>query len=998
MKSGLLMGAACGAAIVSGYTVPAFAQEEADQAAPAPTTPETIVITGSFIRGTPEDAALPVDVFNSEELAQSGVTSPLEFIKELPSVGSVLGETNQFDGSAQGSQGQGSINLRGLGPTRTLVLLDGKRTLQAPGQGYSDTNFIPLFALERVEILKDGAAATYGSDAIAGVSNFITRSNFTGVELDGDWTFIDGSDDNYTLSGLVGLDFADGTGNFMLGAGWQHRSELPSIARDFVFPGYEENNSGYSALAAPGQFLITYLGAEGLDSRVVQEEGCEQVGGTSLPFSIPLPPSISTPETACQFSYVPFDNLIEEEDRYQVFASLDADLSDRATFKVDALYAQTDIDSINSSPSYPVLQGPNGPGAVNAFSIATSNPFIADFLAANGLPPSGGEAGPLVGASVFLLRPFGWLGNPAGRATRGANGGRANNVGYRFAGNLTYELSDLMQVEAGATWWRSERIFGYPDIVGSRLQNALNGLGGADCDPATGTPGEGPCQYFNPFATASPGNPVYDLDNPYYVPGTENSPELVRFIQPFNGRSENEEQFVADLILSGETGFDLGSGPLAFAVGGQYRRNDFDRRPFNDISNLEENPCYREGDFSCVGTSTEGAGPFIFLGGWRPVSQQQDVYAAFAEANLPITDTLEVTGAVRYEDYGNPIGSTFNPKGSFRWEAAEFLTLRGSVGTTFRAPLPGQVEPSFVTSLQGIEVTGNNYKAVDIFGNPELDPETAFTYNAGAIVATGGLTISADFWTYEFDDQITLTPYNAIGNSLIDASIPVTDGGTPFIDCSAPLADLATFDGGECVQGTTRGVNIARLRTDWVNGPSVTVRGFDFAVNYDFDAGFGVFSVGGNATWNLEYDIDDFELRGLIVQEGYDAVGFGNYARDPRTLPEWKGNAYVNLNVASTANVRYTLNYIDSVTDDRCDADGCPNSTTRFGEESGAYVRQDITATYTLPLRALDLQLRAAVNNIFDEEPAEAALPLSFTQYIGDALGRHYQVGVRARF
>ena len=977
----------------------AFAQEEAAQAgADAPVAQDTIVITGSYIRGTPEDAALPVDVFSSEELSQSGVTSPLEFIKQLPSVGSVLGETNQFDGSAQGSQGQGSVNLRGLGQTRTLVLLDGKRTLQAPGQGYTDTNFIPLFALERIEILKDGAAATYGSDAIAGVANFITRSNFTGVEMSGDWTFIDGSDDNYTISGLAGVDIGDGRGNFMIGAGWQHRSELPSLARDFVFPGYDENNSGYSALAAPGQFLLSYLGDGGVSSRVVQEGGCTDLGGVSLPFSIALPASIATPDTACQFTYVPFDNLIEEEDRYQVFGSLDVDFTDRLRLNIDALYAQTDTDAINSSPSYPILQGPNGPGAVNAFTVGLGNPFITDFLAANGLPPAVGPDGTLVAASVFLARPFGFLGNPAERGSRGANGGRANNVGYRVAGDLTYELNDNLELMAGATWWRSEREFGYPDIVGSRLQNALNGLGGAGCDPATGTPGVGACQYFNPFTTASPGNPAQGLANPLYVPGNENSRDLVRYIQPFNGRDETEEQFVGDLVLSGEVGaVDLGAGPLAFAVGGQYRKNNFERRPINAISDVSQNPCYIEGDLSCVGTSAEGAGPFIFLGNWASVSQVQDVYAAFAEVNLPLMDGLEVTGAVRYEDYGDPIGSTFNPKGSFRWEATDFLTLRGSVGTTFRAPLPGQVDTSFVTSLQGIQVTGNNYKAVDIFGNPTLKPETAFTYNVGGIINTGGLTVSVDFWTYEFDDQITLTPYNAIGNSLIDASIPVTSG-TPFIDCSAPLADLATFDGGSCVQGTTRGVNIARLRTDWVNGPSVTVRGLDFAVNYDIDAGFGMFSVGGNATWNLEYAIDDFELRGLVIQDGYDAVGFGNYARDPRTLPEWKGNAYVNFNMEDALNLRYTLNYISSVTDDRCTAAGCPNSTTRFGEESGSYVRQDIIATYNFQLSGLDLQLLGAVNNIFDEAPAEAALPLSFTQYVGDALGRHYQVGLKANF
>ena len=217
----------------------------------------TIVVTGSFIRGTPEDAAQPVDTFSAAELEVAGISSPLEFIKDLPQVGSVLGDSNQFSNAAQASQGLGSINLRGLGPTRTLVLFNGRRSLVAPGAvggGFGDTNSIPLFALDRIEILKDGAAATYGSDAIAGVANFITKKGFNGVEVQGDYEFIDGSDGNWTSSILVGQTFGDV--NLMAGFGWQHRSELPTTERDYGFQPYSVNPSGWSALATPGLFVI----------------------------------------------------------------------------------------------------------------------------------------------------------------------------------------------------------------------------------------------------------------------------------------------------------------------------------------------------------------------------------------------------------------------------------------------------------------------------------------------------------------------------------------------------------------------------------------------------------------------------------------------------------------------------------------------------------------------------------------------------------------------
>lgn len=140
-KLGLRHSCALGALTVAAFSaVPALAQDAAEDEA---TDENRIVVTGSYIRGTPEDAAVPVAVVSAEELQNKGISSPLELIKELPSVGSVLGDTNQFSVSSQGFQGNGSINLRGLGATRTLVLLNGKRMIQAPGDGFTDTNLIP---------------------------------------------------------------------------------------------------------------------------------------------------------------------------------------------------------------------------------------------------------------------------------------------------------------------------------------------------------------------------------------------------------------------------------------------------------------------------------------------------------------------------------------------------------------------------------------------------------------------------------------------------------------------------------------------------------------------------------------------------------------------------------------------------------------------------------------------------------------------------------------
>lgn len=943
----------------------AHAQDAADEVDPK----SVIVVTGSYIRGTPEDAAVPVDVYSSADLAQNGVSSPLEFIKDLPEVGSVLGDSNQFSTNAQGNQGFGSINLRNLGPTRTLVLFNGRRTLTAPGAvggGFGDTNAIPLFALDRVEILKDGAAATYGSDAIAGVANFITKKGFEGVEIQGDYDFIKGSDNNYTASILVGQNFGDL--NIMAGFGWQHRSELPSTARDYGFQPYDVNPAAWSALATPGAFIVPGVGLR-------PDVGCAETGGT--------------PDGICRFSFIPFDNLIEEEDRYQGYVQADIDLTDSFRFRGEFTYAQTDLDRIGTSPGYPPLQGPGGAQLGGGFTVDPANPGAQVY--ANQIGLTAPITGPI---GIFLWRPFGNLGNPTDPG-RGSGRQTANNRAFRLSGTLEKDFSETLRGQLSMTWATYERRRSSPGVVGSRLQDALNGLGGADCDPATGTPGVGGCQWFNPFINAGPGHPSLGLTNPFYVPGNENSPDLVKFLQIDNGVEETEDTFVVDLIFSGELGIDLGGGPVGWAAGAQYRQLDFLSRPLTVESNLDINPCVILGDQSCIGGSLDGAGSFIFLGGSRPERLAQNVKAVFAEVAVPISDTLEITAAARFEDYGGSIGSTFNPKGAVRWEPVDWLVLRGSVGTTFRGPLAAQVSNNANTALAAINAANGNFKAVDIAGNPtDLGPEKAFSYNLGAVVDFSGFTFSVDYWSFDFKDEITTTDAQAIASSVVP-----TAGG--LANCSSPFASLITFDGGACVQGTTTGLNISRVLTQWVNGPKTKTSGLDFAASYTTDIGPGVYTIGVNASHTLKYDIGDFNLDGNLLRAGFSAVGAANLDRLPGTISPWRANAFINYNVAGL-NLRYGATYIAGVRDERCDGlQFCATTSfggTNFGRNISSYMQHDVHAAYDLPINAFDAQLQFSVENFTNEDASAARLPLGYNPFVGNTLGRVFRLGAKIGF
>ncbi len=985
-----------GATATIAMATPVFAQDGSDPSDDAVMETDTIIVTGTYIRGQTEDGPLPVDVFDTEELASRGIDSPLEFVRSLPSVGITLGESNQY--AAGGSQGVGSLNLRGLGRERTLVLMNGRRFFPEPGDGASDTNLIPMFALERVEVLKDGASTTYGSDAIAGVANFVTRRNFEGVEVSGNWQFVDGSNDNYQASILAGHNF--GSANILVGFGYQHRSELPTVERAFTQVPYSENPSGWSFLSDAGTYIPrvgtvasgtsgTALGLA-VDGRLVN--ACESMGGLDGIF-----PAGAAVFPVCRYSYIPFVNLIEEENRYQAYAKLDVDLGDSARFVADVLYSHTDVPQLGYSPSYPPTQGPRGPGTSQAFFVPRSNPGYATFLAQTFDPTAPGGAFPYASfsqySSILFSRPFALGGNPLDK--RGAGQGGAFNNGWRITAGLENEFSDNFRGEFYGTYLRNHRTAFSYDIIGDRLQRALNGLGGEGC--AGTTPGGAGCEYFNPFINGRPGNPALGLSNPAYVQGLENSPTLVEWLRAKNGTRAYEELFVADLVFSGELELGL---PISYAFGGQYRSSHFVTRPINRFSDPNAFPCAIEGDFSCLDDPNDlnfPVGAFIFLGQYPAANLTQDVHALFAEAKIEPFDGFELNVAVRYEDYGGRVGSTIDPKVSARWQVADWLALRGSIGETFRGPLPGDLTPGGASAVAGIDVLGNNYKATDSGGNPDLKPETALTYNIGAILEGGGFTFSADFWTYEFEGRFTDLPIQAIAAQVAPGG---TDGQQP-VDCASPFLQFIVLQGGVCGPDTI-GLDISRIRTQTVNGPDMTLRGLDFALNYGNDFGSVSLNAGASATHILKYRFSDFVYQGLTFSEGYDAAGFSNYNRAPGTVSDWRGNAYATLGFGKV-NVTYNFTYIGGVTDNRCEPNIACASTpefgdTDFGRKVGNYTQHDLIAKVDLDMGGLEVTFTGGVENIFDKDPPAARLEYSYDPFIGSALGRTFRLGAKARF
>lgn len=985
---------AMAAAVAVGWAGEAAAQQ--------PTEVGEVVVTGSFIRGTPEDAALPVDVISQEDIERQGAPSTLELIKQMSVSSGVLGDTNQFDPRAQGSEGSGSINLRGLGAQRTLVLLNGRRMSPNPfgqaGAGIVDTNTLPSVAIGRVEVLKEGAAATYGSDAIGGVVNFITRSGFDGLEVSGSYRHIDGSKGDYTAGALWGHTWDNG--NILLSAGWQHRSELKVIDRDWAVRPFAENPeggwSGGSSVTgivpitrnpATGQWVPVGTSTPGVFGKV--DAGCGPLGGIVVSGAI----------ESCRFHYIEYDNLIEREDRYQLYGEINAELAENHRLHVEALYAKTDVPNWKTSPSYLTLQTPTAttnptvgsltPAVLAGWFVPAENPGLVAYRAANPGAVSAVATG--VHLPGVLYRPLSFGGNPIFEGNEGASEGLRQYEAFRTSASLRGDLPWMgIGYDLALTYGQQTgRRTGYDTVV-SRLQLALRGFGsaasgaGGGCTAAetnnfttnAGNTALG-CYWFNPFSNAFPSNAVTGEASPQFNSALVNNPDVIRWFFDQVSTKQTQRVFVADAVLNGTTGFELPGGEVRWAAGLQLRRDGFESE-YNDLSDIDANPCV---DTPVTGTGSCAVrnGPLVFLGTGEEADLERNVWAAFGELSVPVTDAIQLQLAIRYEDYEN-VGTTTNPKASVRWQATDWLALRASAGTTFRGPPLTQLNPSSVTALSFI---AGSFRAIDLFGNPDLEPETADNFSVGAIFDFGRFKATVDWWRFDFDNPIIGEPSGSIVNTMFPAGRLTTDPTHPCNDPAfAGLKSRFTF------QGACSTATIARVRTNWVNGPKIKTSGIDVLADYDFGDMFGGnLRAGLSATYTLEYKIDDVEVEGVTVERGYDAAGFLNYQQIATSLPELKGSGYVEYS-RGPHNLRFTVNYIDSYTDQRLAI-------------SGAGKKIEETWLAELDYRVLlpwDTTVTVSVDNLFDEDPSFARLDLSYDPFTGNALGRTYKVGIRKRF
>ncbi|HEY6816627.1 MAG TPA: TonB-dependent receptor [Croceibacterium sp.] len=967
-----------------------------------------IVVTGSLLTLSRENSPAPVDVIDAAELAAQGSPTMLELTKRLAVSAGVIGDASQFDTRSQFNEGTASVNLRGLGPQRTMVLLNGKRMV-ATGSGnlpLVDVNLFPSGAISRIEVLKDGAATTYGSDAIAGVVNFITRTGQDGFLAAGDYRYVEGSEGDWNGALSWGGDL--GPARVFVSAGYQHRGELTTLDRDFSYLSYPENpQGGWSGGGSPGNFdYNATVGGVRFDA----DDGCEGVGGfRSLAGST---------ADLCQVQYLGFTNLVEPEDRFQLFADAAVDLSDRAELRVTGLYGRTET-VLTTSPSYLPTIAPSinaASGGQGLFVIPSYAPALSDYCARFGAAAgcatdAGGN--PVQAALAFPVRfrPVLAGGNPLFDNERQTAVLPRSSDMYQVTGEIDVSLGDSLNLVAGATWSEYDRYFEGGDSFVDLLQNALAGFGGESCAYATpqsragmsavqlaAVAGRNGCNYFNPFTSGIAANAITGQPNPNYAgtsnprgfsltpgAGLINDASTVDDFYTVIQRKANTRQWVGDLVLSGLTGLDLGAGAVGFAVGAQYRHDSY-ARTYGDTNNLDVYPCAGS-ILNPAATCMPETGPIGFLGSNRDVDVSEDVWALFGELQVPIGERIQAQLSARYEDYGGTVGATFDPQARIRIELTDWLALRGGAGTTFRGPPPQNLYSDLVT----LTFIGGAFRAVEVLGDPALAPESATTFNAGVLVDSGGFRASADWWRYDFAGPIESEPVSGMVSAMFGASGTANCGNPSY----AGLQARFTFSGGICAVS-----NVQRVATYAFNAADVSTSGFDVQASYDFEAGGARLQAGFAGSYVIEYEIDDVMVEGISVQPAFDAVGLLNYQTTAYPLPQLKGQAWLQGAIGDHS-LRLQLNHVDGYTDQRgADVFG-PNTaalagaSVTAGKEIGSMTTVDLTWRWQV-FDATTVSL--ALINLLDEDPPFARLDQNFDPFTASPLGFTARFGLSQGF
>jgi outer membrane receptor protein involved in Fe transport len=797
-----LIGTAGSAILAFALAAPAMAQNPAPAAAAVEDEggEEEVVVTGTRLK-TGLETPTPSTVSNSEQLKAAAPTLVSEALNQLPA----------FKNSSRPSTGTQSqnrdnsaafLNLRALGTQRTLVLLDGKRFVPSATSGVPDVSLFPQQLVKRVEIVTGGASAAYGSDAVAGVVNFILDTKFEGTRITGSTgisTYGDGAFESGSLT--YGTAFNDDRGHFVASAEVFHQDRIGwNTGRDELEAGWGIGPSGLAAPNPTRAALAPYVFNIPAGGRIASGplSGMQFLpGGVLAPYNFGTNRE-GTRQLGGDGLFLPFD-LSAGVDRYTGFAHLSYDITENVT-----VYAQ--LSGAKSSANYDFQQPQVGITATD-YTIYSDNAFLpAAVRTALGVAtPTGPAANPV---ALFTLKRI--------NVDSGYINSDSTSETFRFVGGVDWQLGGDWELNAYYQYGENNfkvrvtndpmyrRRYAAADAVFSNGQivcrSTLLGL-----DPG--------CVPTNLFGDGSPSQASYDW---------------------INGTSERDlivTESVASLAANG-TIFSLPAGDAHMAIGVEYRKETADQTT-DAITSAPPNFTGVRGAPGSLNTGVAGGWHFNVA---QPLTGEYSVTEGFLELDVPLlkdvsfAKSLSVNGAVRLIDYST-VGQVTTWKVGTSWEPTDGVRFRATRSRDIRA---ANMEELFTTtvvnSIGGLIYNGQTRSATGLrSGNPNLDPEIADTTTIGVVFKPDflpGLGLSIDYYDIKIAGAIAqLLPQQTIdqcnaGSAVACANVRIDSSGQ--LQILLPTLNLNSIN--------TSGVDFeATYNTEFDAGDSLSLR---LLVNY----------------------------------------------------------------------------------------------------------------------------------------------------------------------
>lgn len=923
---------------------PVFAQDSEEEAADL----DRVQVTGSRISRVDVEGANPVTILDRDDIKRTGITDLGELVQDLPMMsGSPISSQRN-----NGGNGRVAVDIRGLGTNRTLVLVNGNRLPSL----FNDFSVLPVAMVERIEILKDGASAIYGADAVAGVVNIITRRDFEGAEFE--FTIgesFDQGGQNKSTSFITGGN--SDRGNFVVGIEYTEQDEVFLAAYDEPYlnnaltvydpvgfakygfsgdPWTDGDGNGIADYGSLGSSRRPYgwfdLSLAGLGSgRTICFNSA--TGGAS--------PSDYGPASCAEatYNFAPVNYMQTPYERSSFFFQADYEIWDNVTAYTEARFANRKSQQILAPLPYDSRFDPSWLTAGGTAAISADNYY----------------------------NPFG-VDIPQWRRRVSETGGRIfdQNVDqWQIIAGVTGDIGTSWTWDLSYNYGKNERIdTDFGQFNGQRLGQALGpSFMDENGNIVCGTPG-------NVIADCVPLNP---FTNPVTNPITQ---EMLDYVSvPLNDRFINERQ-VTQFVVIGDI-VELPAGPLAGAFGYERRTENYQFIP--DSSKVTDATTGNTG----VGTKGE-----------------YDVDSFFGEIAIPIlsgvtgAELLELSVSGRYDDFSIFDSSTVW-MGGLRWQPVRSLLLRMTAGEVYREPniselfagvgdsFPNTIDPcSGRGGTPGCENVPPGYVQADtqararIGGNMNVTPEEGDTMTVGMAWSPTflpGFSMTLDWWEIEIDDAINIPSTNVVLAGCFSGSVP------------AFCNNINRFPNGDLESVLTLVQKV---------GPE-TAEGIDWSFNYNLNSGIGLWDFSWFGTYNIKREqlvLKDFDADGLATAEVSDVVGLFEHRGlgRPKAFPEWRWRFDTDWSLGDFG-ASFSVEFIDSVTDcGNPNADStyltmyCPDdpqivsldpADTYFGIPiiDRAYVGTtdevyyfDLVGRYTVP--GWGTQISVGVTNLTDEE------------------------------